>query len=70
MADPFENEGARFRVLRNAQHQYSLWPTFAEVPTGWDVVLDEASRSDCTAYVEERWANMRPKRLTDAMNAV
>ncbi len=31
MTNPFEDENAQFLVLRNAEHQYSLWPTFTDV---------------------------------------
>jgi MbtH protein len=63
MTNPFEDEGARFHVLINAEGQYSIWPTFVDVPQGWRVVLEFRSRSDCVSYVDEHWADMRPTSL-------
>ncbi|MGW3461139.1 MbtH family protein [Streptomyces olivaceoviridis] len=68
MSNPFEDPDAQYLVLRNAEHQHSLWPTFVDVPTGWDVVFGAASRTECTEYIEENWTDMRPKSLVDAMN--
>ncbi|MET8560978.1 MbtH family NRPS accessory protein [Streptomyces flaveolus] len=68
MANPFEDPDADYLVLRNPEHQYSLWPTFVDVPAGWEVVFGSASRTDCTEYIETHWTDMRPKSLIDAMN--
>jgi MbtH protein len=67
--NPFDDEDGRFYVLVNDEEQYSLWPTFAEVPAGWRVVFGEDSREAALAYVEENWKDMRPKSLRDAMAA-
>ena len=44
--NPFDDDNGRFYVLRNKEEQHSLWPTFAAVPDGWDVVFGEASRAE------------------------
>lgn len=67
--NPFDDEDGRFYVLINAEEQYSLWPTFADVPAGWTVVFGEESRAACVEYVEANWTDMRPKSLRDAMAA-
>ena len=67
--NPFDDEDGRFYVLINDEEQYSLWPTFAEVPQGWRVVFGEESRAACDEYVEQNWTDMRPKSLRDAMEA-
>lgn len=67
--NPFDDENGTFYVLRNAEEQHSLWPTFAHVPEGWHVVFGESTRADCLAYVEENWPDLRPKSLRDAMAA-
>ena len=51
--NPFDDDNGRFYVLRNKEEQHSLWPTFAAVPDGWDVVFGEASRAECLDYVNE-----------------
>jgi MbtH protein len=65
--NPFDDEAGTFFVLVNDEDQHSLWPTFANVPTGWRVVFGESTRADCLAYVEENWTDMRPRSLREAM---
>ena len=67
MTNPFEDENGSYFVLTNDEGQYSLWPSFAEVPDGWSVVHGEASRQTCLDYINENWTDMRPKSLIEAM---
>lgn len=69
MTNPFDDPDGTFLVLRNAEHQHSLWPAFAEVPAGWDVVHGPAERQACLDYVNEHWTDMRPRSLVEAMDA-
>jgi MbtH protein len=64
--NPFDDEDGMFYVLINDEGQHSLWPTFAEVPAGWRAVFGGSTRADCLAYVEQEWADLRPKSLRDA----
>jgi MbtH protein len=63
--NPFDDENGTFKVLANAEEQYSLWPSFAQVPDGWTVVVEESSRAEAMEYVEKHWTDMRPKSLRD-----
>jgi MbtH protein len=67
MANPFDNEDGTFFSLINDEGQYSLWPTFADVPAGWEIVFGEATRKACLDYIEEAWTDMRPKSLIEEM---
>jgi MbtH protein len=67
--NPFDREEGAFKVLVNGEGQFSLWPSFADVPPGWEIRLDDAGRAECLAYVEEHWTDMRPKSLVAAMAA-
>jgi MbtH protein len=67
--NPFDDENGRFYVLVNDEEQYSLWPTFAEIPEGWRTVFGEESQAACVDYVEQNWTDMRPKSLRLAMAA-
>lgn len=67
--NPFDDDSGSFYVLINDEEQHSLWPSFADVPTGWRVVYgreDGADRAACLAYVEQHWTDLRPKSLRDA----
>lgn len=68
MTNPFDDEDGRFLVLVNSEGQHSLWPTFADVPSGWTVALPETDRAAALAYVEQHWTDMRPRSLVEAMD--
>lgn len=65
--NPFDDENGAFYALINDEGQYSLWPTFANVPTGWTIVFDAQTRRSCLDYIEEHWTDMRPNSLIEQM---
>ncbi|BBZ67881.1 protein mbtH [Mycolicibacterium insubricum] len=65
--NPFDDENGTFYVLVNDEEQHSLWPSFAEVPAGWTIAVGPAPRTDCLAYVEANWADIRPRSLREAL---
>ena len=69
MTNPFDDPDGRFLVLVNDECQYSLWPAFASVPSGWTVEHAEDTRQACLDHIERQWTDMRPRSLVDAMNA-
>ncbi|MGC0342550.1 MbtH family protein [Streptomyces sp. SLBN-8D4] len=68
MTNPFEDDQATYLVLRNEEGQHSLWPSFVEVPAGWQTVHGRADRQSCLDYVNEHWTDMRPNSLISAMD--
>ena len=66
MTNPFDDENGVYLVLVNDEGQHSLWPSFAEVPSGWTVVHGEDTRAACLAYVEKHWTDLRPKSLIES----
>ncbi|CAM5329242.1 MbtH family protein [Streptomyces abikoensis] len=68
-SNPFDDETGRFYVLVNAEDQHSLWPSFAPVPEGWRIAFGEDGRTECLAYVEANWADMRPRSLRESVAA-
>ncbi|MEU9100472.1 MbtH family protein [Streptomyces sp. NPDC048361] len=70
MSNPFDNEDGTFHVLVNDERQHCLWPTFAVVPAGWNIVLPEAARRHCLDYIEKNWTDMRPASHIAATTAV
>ncbi|MDG4666643.1 MbtH family protein [Mycobacterium sp. 236(2023)] len=70
-SNPFDDQDGRFLVLVNGEEQYSLWPTFAEVPTGWQTAFggpDGTDRDSALRFVEEQWTDMRPRSLREQMD--
>lgn len=69
VTNPFEDADALYLVLVNDEGQHSLWPAGIAVPDGWVTAHDTDSRSNCLAYVEEHWTDMRPHSLVRAEQA-
>ena len=61
--NPFESPDGTYHVLVNDEGQHSLWPEFAEVPSGWTTVLAGVGRTEALEYVETHWTDLRPKSL-------
>ncbi|GAB3580434.1 MbtH family protein [Amycolatopsis endophytica] len=66
MTNPFDDDNGRFYALVNDEGQYSLWPTFAEVPSGWRIVFGEDSRQACLDHIETNWTDLRPRSLVES----
>ena len=68
MTNPFDDQNGTFFVLVNDEGQYSLWPGFMNIPAGWTTVHRPGSRQACLEYINQTWADMRPKSLITQMN--
>lgn len=66
--NPFDDDNGTFYVLVNDEDQHSLWPAFADVPTGWRVVFGAGTRAECLDYVEANWTDLRPRTLREAVS--
>lgn len=66
MTNPFDDPDGTFMVLRNDEFQHSLWPSFADVPEGWQVVHPADTRQACLDYIEANWTDLRPHSLIEA----
>jgi MbtH protein len=67
VSNPFDDEEGAFYALVNDEGQYSLWPTFVDVPAGW-TVTQAGSRAECLEYIERNWTDMRPNSLVRVMD--
>ena len=68
MTNPFEDENGTYLILVNSEDQHSLWPEFADVPSGWRIVFGPDTRKSCLEYVDQHWTDMRPASLRAAMD--
>lgn len=59
----------QFKVVRNDEEQYSIWPVGRANPAGWHDAGKSGSQEDCLAHIAEVWTDMRPKSLRLAMDA-
>ena len=69
MTNPFEDENGEYLVLRNSEGQYSLWPSFVEIPAGWEAVGPKGLRTTCLEWIDANWTDMRPLSLVRQMEA-
>jgi len=56
-----------YKVVINAEEQYSIWPADRENPLGWTDAGKAGPKAECLAYIEQVWTDMRPKSLRDRM---
>lgn len=57
-----------YKVVVNHEEQYSIWPADRENPLGWRDVGKSGTKSECLAYIEEVWTDMRPLSLRKKMD--
>jgi MbtH protein len=57
-----------YRVVRNDEEQYALWPADPAPPAGWHDVGVRGTEAECMAYVDEVWTDLRPASLRAAMD--
>ena len=60
-------DGDLFKVIKNAEGQYSIWPEKKSTPAGWNETGFSGSKDEVTAYVDREWTDMRPLSLQKAM---
>jgi uncharacterized protein YbdZ (MbtH family) len=58
-----ETESEIFRVVVNHEEQYSIWPDYREIPTGWREAGVTGTREQCLDHIETVWTDMRPLSL-------
>lgn len=56
-----------YKVVINHEEQYSIWFANREPPLGWQAVGKEGRKSECLAYIDEVWTDMRPLSLRKKM---
>lgn len=65
----FDDEQATFEVVMNHEEQYSIWPASRELPDGWSKVGKQGKRSECLAYIDEVWTDIRPLSMRRRIDA-
>lgn len=58
-----------YRVVINHEEQFSIWPTDREIPSGWIDAGKSGTKTECLAYIDQVWTDMRPLSLRKAMAA-
>ena len=68
MTNPFDDDNGVFLVLMNDEGQYSLWPEFREIPSGWRLAGPRGERRVCLDWIDKNWTDMRPASLARSMD--
>jgi MbtH protein len=58
-----------FDVVINHEEQYSIWPTYREIPAGWSAVGKRGSKQECLEHIDLVWTDMRPLSLRKHMES-
>src|SRR5579864_3951690 len=56
-----------YKVVMNHEEQYSIWPSYKEMPLGWKDAGKTGPKEECLAYIKEVWTDMRPLSLRKKM---
>jgi len=56
-----------YKVVVNAEEQYSVWPVDRENALGWNDAGKSGTKAECLAYIKEVWTDMRPLSLRKVM---
>jgi MbtH protein len=62
-----ESTGDVFDVVRNDEGQYSIWPVYKSLPSGWTTVGKRGEKDACLTYINEVLTDMRPLSLKQKM---
>jgi MbtH protein len=57
---PESEDGAIYKVVRNKEGKYSIWPVKNPNPMGWTDTGKFGAKAECLACVKEVWTN-RPQ---------
>ena len=63
--DSNASELEAYRIVVNAEEQYSIWPVGRDQPTGWTAVGEPGSRQDCLTQISELWTDLRPRSVRE-----
>ncbi|MEX0167515.1 MbtH family protein [Streptomyces sp. LMG1-1-1.1] len=64
----FDDDTGEFRVVRNDEEQYSIWPVGRELPAGWSEAGTRGTKAECLARLERTWTDMRPASLRRSLS--
>jgi len=65
-----DNDNRIYRVVKNDEEQYSIWPVERDNPVGWNDAGKVGSKQECLDHIAQVWTDMRPLSLRKAMEAV
>ena len=70
MSDLNYEDSIQYRVVKNHEEQFSIWPVGRELPLGWESSGFDGSKQSCLEHIETVWTDMRPLSLRKQMEAL
>lgn len=58
---PNPTDEGTYQVVRNAEGQFSIWPSERDLLDGWSAVGVSGSRTTCLEYILQQWEKFRPQ---------
>jgi MbtH protein len=65
-----DDDSRLYKVVINHEEQYSIWPADRENALGWQDAGKEGTKTECLAYIDVVWTDMRPLSLRKHMEKV
>ena len=66
--DPGKQDTTIYKVVINAEEQYSIWPADRTNAAGWSDAGKSGPKDECLAFIKEVWTDMRPRSLREKMD--
>lgn len=57
-----------YKVVRNDEEQYSIWPAYKDLPLGWYAEGTSGRKQECLDHIAKIWTDMRPLSLRKRMD--
>lgn len=65
--DSANEDNTIYKVVMNHEEQYSIWPEYKAMPSGWTYAGKTGPKAECLAHIKEVWTDMRPLSLRKKM---
>ena len=64
-----DDDQITYKVVVNAEEQYSIWPSHRSTPSGWTETGATGAKSECLEWINRVWTDIRPLSLRKALEA-
>lgn len=64
-----DRDDETFIALVNDEDQYSIWPHWKAIPSGWSAISGvQGDKKTVLAHIDQAWTDMRPRSLREWMD--
>jgi MbtH protein len=62
-----ESPSDTYRVVRNDEEQYSIWPIGRDLPKGWQEEGTTGTKEQCLTHIDAVWTDITPLSVRRAL---